>query len=182
MNGRSIYLALFSIALLAAWVGVAVFIATVMAPAAFAVLPTRTLAGALVGRALPVLFISGMVIGGAVAVLYSSSARAAAVGGVILLAGNASAQMIEWRLHTLLVALGAPIDSLAITDPRRIEFGRLHGVSVLLMAVGMLGAMAALVALMRRIQATTSAPHTFPSEHSDALSSRLASSPTRLIA
>ena len=41
----------------------------VVAPAAFAVLPTRTLAGALVGRVLPVLFWCGMLVGVGVAVL-----------------------------------------------------------------------------------------------------------------
>ena len=48
--------------LLSAWLGAAVLVATVVAPAAFAVLPTRTLAGALVGRVLPVLFIAGLVV------------------------------------------------------------------------------------------------------------------------
>ena len=42
--------ALISIALVAAWLGAALVVAAVVAPAAFDVLPTRTLAGALVGR------------------------------------------------------------------------------------------------------------------------------------
>ena len=51
------------IALLAAWLGATIIVGAVVAPAAFAVLPTRTLAGAVVGRVLPPLFWSGAVIG-----------------------------------------------------------------------------------------------------------------------
>jgi uncharacterized membrane protein len=36
-------------AVLAAWIGAALLVATVVAPAAFAVLPSRALAGAVVG-------------------------------------------------------------------------------------------------------------------------------------
>ena len=48
--------------LLSTWLGAAVLLATVVAPAAFAVLPSRTLAGALVGRVLPVVFIAGLIV------------------------------------------------------------------------------------------------------------------------
>jgi len=54
---------LIEIVLLAAWLGAAIFFSVVVAQAAFAVLPTRTLAGALVGRILPVLFFAGMILG-----------------------------------------------------------------------------------------------------------------------
>ncbi|MDE3217575.1 MAG: DUF4149 domain-containing protein, partial [Gemmatimonadota bacterium] len=42
------------------WLGAAVLLAAAVAPAAFAVLPSRSLAGDLVGRVLPVIFWSGM--------------------------------------------------------------------------------------------------------------------------
>src|SRR4029453_4191577 len=48
--------------LLSAWLGPPVLLAPVVAPAAFAVLPSRTLAGALVGRVLPVVFIAGLIV------------------------------------------------------------------------------------------------------------------------
>src|SRR2546430_1569733 len=48
--------------LLAVWIGAALLFALVVAPAAFAVLPSRTLAGALVGRGLPVIFYGGGVL------------------------------------------------------------------------------------------------------------------------
>jgi hypothetical protein len=144
------YAPVISMNLLAAWIAVAVFIAAVVAPAAFAVLPTRTLAGAMVGRVLPVLFWSGIVVGAAVIVLRATVARVAAIGGLVLLAGNAVALTIEHRLHALLVSLGGPIDSIAISDPRRIAFGRMHGLSVLCMAVGLVGASVALIVLLRQ--------------------------------
>src|SRR5690242_20503516 len=55
--------------LLAAWIGAALLFSIVVAPAAFAVLPSRTLAGALVGRVLPVIFYAGVVIGSLVVLL-----------------------------------------------------------------------------------------------------------------
>lgn len=173
MKDRWVYSALVSIALLAAWLGVAVFVAAVLAPAAFAVLPTRALAGALVARALPILFISGIVTGSLVVALSAGRSRLASLGGLLLLSGNAAASMVEQRLHAMLVAMGAPIDAIAGTDPRRIAFGRLHGLSVLVLGVGVVGASIALVVLMRRIRALQ--PTVTLSEHSDALSVRRAS-------
>ena len=151
MTRRRPYASLITMNGLAAWIGMAVFVAAVIAPAAFAVLPTRALAGALVGRALPVLFVSGIVLGAAVIALHATVMRVAALGGLVLLAGNSVALMIENRLHALLVSLGAPIDSIALTDPRRLAFGRMHGLSVLMMAIGLLGASVALVVLMRHV-------------------------------
>ena len=158
MTAQRPLLSLITMNLLAAWIGVAVFVAAVMAPAAFAVLPTRALAGALVGQALPVVFASGIVVGAAVIALHGTGPRAVALGALVLLAGNACAVMIENRLHALLVTLGAPIDSIAITDPRRVAFGRMHGLSVLLMGMALMGATVALVVLIRRFAAGSALP------------------------
>jgi hypothetical protein len=181
MSGRALYAALVSIALLAAWLGVALFIAAVIAPAAFAVLPTRALAGALVGRALPVLFVAGLALGAIITVGYASTARLVAIGGLILLAGNAAALMIERRLHSLLIVVGVPIDTLAMTDPRRLEFGRLHGISVLMMGIGVVGALIALVALARRIHADTAGTHRSSITRTDAWSAATVPPPSRFI-
>ena len=48
--------------LLSAWLGASILFAAVVAPAAFTILPSRSLAGALVGRVLPVVFASGLVV------------------------------------------------------------------------------------------------------------------------
>jgi len=69
--------------LLSAWLGAAVLVTTVVAPAAFAVLPSRTLAGALVGRVLPVLFIAGLVVALASLSLDSGEALMLLVTGLL---------------------------------------------------------------------------------------------------
>ena len=66
----------------AAWIGAALITVAVVAPGAFAVLPSRTMAGTMVGRVLPALFISGMVIGILVAVVTSSAPSAARPAGL----------------------------------------------------------------------------------------------------
>jgi hypothetical protein len=136
--------------LLAAWLGAAGLLAAAVAPAAFAVLPTRALAGALVGRVLPVLFWAGMLAGlGAAALAWRdrglpwTTARVAAALGVTL--GCAVAQLVIGpRIARLREAIGPSLDALAIGDPQRAAFGRLHGFSVLWMGVAMLAAIVAL--------------------------------------
>lgn len=134
--GRSLGAAL----ILAAWLGAAVFMAAVVAPAAFAALPTRTLAGALVGRALPVLFVAGMIAGGAAAFLRRES-RAGLVLALAVAAACAVAQFgVAPRIEALRRQLDVPLESLPRDDVRRAAFGRLHGLSVIWLGVGMLAA------------------------------------------
>src|SRR3954464_1395487 len=105
--------------LLAAGLGAALLGAAVVAPAAFAVLPTRTLAGALVGRVLPVIFWSGMLVGIAVLVVaYSAGAGVISfVGGAIVVVGCAVAQLvISPRIERIRDAVAGPIDALGIAD------------------------------------------------------------------
>jgi hypothetical protein len=135
--------------LLGAWIGAALLMAAAVAPAAFAVLPTRALAGALVGRVLPPVFVSGIVVGLAAALLaWSDGPLARARTALPLLAAGAClvAQfVIGPRIAKLRAEMGPSIEALAQTDPRRVEFGRLHGISVAWMGAGMLAAGAALV-------------------------------------
>lgn len=151
MSVRASASAVASLSLLAAWTGIAVFIAAVVTPAAFAVLPTRALAGALVGRTLPVLFVLGIVIGVLVAVLNQAmDAGRAVTGGAALLALMCvAALMVEQRLRAMLDAVGAPMDSLPATDVRRAAFGRLHGVSVMFLGMAVVGACIAFAVIAR---------------------------------
>ena len=156
MSARLAMPALASIVLLAAWLGAAILVAAVIAPAAFAVLPTRTLAGALVGRVLPVLFWSGMVIGVVVAALAARlPAPAWRVGGAVTLAAAciAAQLVVAPRIESVRAAIGGPVDALDPADPRRQAFGRLHGLSVAWMGLGMLGACVTLLLLVRSITA-----------------------------
>ena len=160
MNAPSPSAALISVSLLAAWLGAAGFVSAVITPAAFAVLPSRALAGALVGRALPVLFVLGIFCGVAVAVMHQSeqAERAVTRGATVLALANAAALLVAIRLRVIVAALGAPIDTLAPADPRRLAFGHMHGVSVLLLGVGLVSACVALVVLARRVNSLISAP------------------------
>ena len=147
--------------LLAMWLGGATVVATSVAPAAFAVLPSRALAGALVGRVLPHVFYAGMLVGIVAAALAwtdraapHTGARAAAALGTF--AACAVAQwIIAPRIEKVRAAIGPSVEALATTDPLRMQFGRLHGLSVLTMGVGMV---AAVVAIVYTLLATRARP------------------------
>lgn len=142
------------IVLVGAWLGAAALMASVVAPAAFAVLPTRSLAGALVGRVLPAVFWSGLLVGLTVAALsWWLPASAWCTGaGLTLAASCAAAQLVVApRIAAIRIATGGQIDALALDDPARQAFGRLHGISVAWMGLGGVAALIALVLLLRLI-------------------------------
>jgi hypothetical protein len=146
--------ALASVVLLAAWLGAALVVALAVAPAAFAVLPTRTLAGALVGRVLPVVFWSGMLVGLVVAAIgWSMPSRvwrtSAALGLVVACA--AAQLVVAPRIERVRAQIGGAVDALDPSDPRRQAFGRLHALSVAWMGVGGIAALVALVVLVRHL-------------------------------
>ena len=149
---RSPVLAFGIVVVLSMWLGAMLITSAVVAPAAFAVLPSRTLAGALVGRVLPVLFIAAIAIGAATVVASHRVNPSAVVASVVMIAASAIAQfMISPRIERIRTAVGGPIDALGVTDPRRMDFGRLHGISVLLLGLAGLGAVIALVTTARII-------------------------------
>lgn len=148
--------------LLAVWMGAALLFAAVVAPAAFSVLPSRTLAGALVGRVLPVLFYAGVVIGSAIVLLdiigRTGAWGRAAAGAVSALACAVAQLIVGTRIDRLRAAIGGPIDALAGDDPRRVAFGKLHAVSVAWLGVAMLAAAIALALAIRAVRTNTPAP------------------------
>jgi len=135
--------------LLGAWIGAALLMAAAVAPAAFAVLPTRALAGALVGRVLPPVFASGIVVGVIAAALALGGGPLARARTALPLVAAGACLVAQFvigpRITKLRAEIGPSIEALAQTDPRRVEFGRLHGISVAWMGAGMLAAGAALV-------------------------------------
>ena len=141
--------------LLAAWLGAALLTTTVVAPAAFAVLPTRTLAGALVGRVLPPLCLGGALAGALVAWAAWVERRSGgggrgtrarvALGATVVVACLAAQLGVAPRIERLRSSAGVPMDSLAPTDARRVAFGRLHGASVAALGAAMLAGGIALV-------------------------------------
>jgi hypothetical protein len=155
---------------LSAWLGAAILVAAVVAPAAFAVLPTRALAGALVGRVLPVLFYGGAAVGLIVTVLGRTTMPALMrmIAGAVMTATCLAAQLlVAPRIERVRIDAGRPIDELTVGDPRRTTFGRLHGASVVLLGVAAIAGGAALV-LTLRMMPVAAARHdhpTYPLEH-----------------
>jgi hypothetical protein len=139
--------------LLALWIGGALLFTLVVAPAAFAVLPTRTLAGALVGRVLPVIFYAGFAVG-AITVILDLSGRTGTwlrtgAAGVSAVACAVAQFVVGARIDRLRTSIGGPLDALAADDPRRVAFGRLHAISVGWLALAMLAAVIALAVTVR---------------------------------
>lgn len=129
--------------LVSAWMGAALLTVAVVAPGAFAVLPSRAIAGVMVGRVLPMVFGSGLALG--VLVALAAGLRAASPGAAItsLLASAACAVAlfgINPRIARLRMDIGGPVDALSMDDPRRVAFGLLHGYSVAGLGVAMLAA------------------------------------------
>ncbi len=143
-----------TIVLLAGWIGASLLVATVVAPAAFAVLPSRSLAGALVGRVLPALFWAGIAIG--CVVIVASRADGVrrvplAAGLIIVIACTASHLIVGPRIAALRDEIGVAVETLEPSDPRRAAFGRLHGLSVLGLGGGLVAAATALISLSRTV-------------------------------
>jgi hypothetical protein len=140
---------------LAFWLGAALFFVAVVAPGAFAVLPTRMIAGAIIGRVLRVLFLSG-VLAGLLVILVEwrvPSRRAVTgrmVGGFVTVVSCVIAQFaIAPRIEVLRGQIGGSLDSLPAGDARRMAFGRLHGLSVVLLGIAMLAMLGALALAVR---------------------------------
>ena len=141
--------------LLSAWLGAAVLVTTVVAPAAFAVLPSRTLAGALVGRVLPVLFIAGLVVALASLSLDSGDhGRAIRVRRALLVVAAVSCAAAQFavapRIERVRKEIAGPVEQLSPDDPRRVAFGRLHAASVAWLGVAMVADVTTLILVSLR--------------------------------
>ena len=144
--------------LCASWLGASLLLAAIVAPAAFAVLPSRALAGDMVGRVLPVVFWWGILVYVAISLLgrwtdatsrWKPRLLAAAVGG----AACVLAQFVVGRsIDALRVRIGGPVDALAITDPLRVAFGRMHAMSVAMLGIAMVCALVVVIVAAREPQ------------------------------
>lgn len=137
---------------LAIWLGASILFAAAVAPALFAVLPSRALAGEVVGRVLPVLLYSGVAI--AVFVGGSEALRGMRTRGLVALVVAATCGYgvsLGRRIDQMRASIGGPIDALDAADGRRVEFGRLHGASVGLLGVAMLAALVLIIMLARQL-------------------------------
>ena len=145
--------------LLGIWLGSAIFFSFAVAPSAFAVLPARELAGAIVTRTIGIVNVGGSLIGllllATALVGRSMAAKRAWTLEVIalallVLATGVGHWVISARMLALRLSMGRPIDDVAQNDPLRLAFNNLHGYSVAAMIVAMLAGLVAFILIARR--------------------------------
>ena len=135
--------------LVALWLGAAVFFIAV-AQSAFAVLPSRELAGSVVSRTLLIINVGGLIFG--LILLATSFFRQSNVKPlwlwterillVILTAACAVGQfVIGWWMSLVRAQIGRPIDEAAVDDPLRIQFNNLHQYSEWILLAAMIAAL-----------------------------------------
>jgi hypothetical protein len=135
-----------SAVVMALWLGAALLMAASVAPAAFAVLPSRAMAGNVVGRVLPVIFATGIAAGLVSAfMVWPSSRPRAALAGVTAACCGIAQFVIGPRIARLREAIGPSLEALAQDDPQRLAFGKLHAISVAWMGAGVVAAAAFLI-------------------------------------
>jgi hypothetical protein len=147
------------------WLGASIFFSVAVAPALFAVLPSRALAGDVVGRLLPPIFYAGIIAGLLVMVTqwrandgWSWRGREAAAF-VTVVSCTVAQLFIAPRIQRVRSEIPGPIEILSADDPRRVAFGRLHGVSVAWLGVAMLAALIAAIIAGRAMKASRRDTH-----------------------
>jgi hypothetical protein len=144
------------IALLGFWVGVAGLFSFVVAPGAFAVLPSSQLAGQVVSRVLSGVEIIGICIGlfflvlSLVARKHAVAAFDLIVASLLTLSMVVSRFAVSARLRGIREELGDQLAALSADDPVRSTFDLLHNVSVGLLAFSLFSAIVLLAVLIWR--------------------------------
>ncbi len=147
--------------LLILWLGAACFFSFAVAPSAFAVLPSREIAGAIVSRTLVIVNYSGLIVG--LILLASSLVRQTNVNRfqllaerlmllILTLACAAGQFVIALWLSLLKGQIGRPIDEVAVDDPLRVQFNNFHQYSVWVLATAMIAALVAYFLMSRKSQ------------------------------
>lgn len=154
MRGMSLLRFLY-VALLALWLGGAVALGGLAAPATFEVLQQeypdtgRSLAGRVFGETLRRFHLASYAAGAlmvmclaGIATMAPSPVGVGAKVGVVLamlIASAYSGVVVSPRIERMQQAIGQPVASLPAGDPRRGQFGRLHALSTALLAAGAAG-------------------------------------------
>jgi hypothetical protein len=144
--------------ILAIWLGAAVFFIFV-AQGAFAVLPQREMAGAVVNRSLATLNYGGLAI--ALIMIATSFLGSSRIGGASLwiervLIGTLGAAcaigqfVIGFWLASIRSQMGGPIDQVAPDDPLRLQFNDLHMWAQWILFAGMIAALIAFFVISAR--------------------------------
>ncbi|HZN11233.1 MAG TPA: DUF4149 domain-containing protein [Blastocatellia bacterium] len=146
------------LALLGLWLGAMSLFSFVVAPSAFAVLPTRQLAGDVVSRVLGWVEVLGLALGALLLVIWlltrPQSRKRLHFEFIVLTLMTGSMAVshffVSARLRALRSRFGDGLSLLAADDPTRVTFDRLHQVSVWLMGFTLLAALALIIHLVRR--------------------------------
>jgi hypothetical protein len=152
--------AFLEVLLLAVWLGSMMFFSFAVAPSAFAVLPSRELAGAMVTSSIAKVETIGLIIGPLLILLQATGWRARRAGtttktirlsliGVMTLAAAASHFWISPTMVLLRNSMSGGIDNLPSTDPLRLQFNDLHQYSVAAMSVALFAGLAVLFLTVR---------------------------------
>jgi len=148
-------LAFVEMLLLSVWLGSMISFSFAVAPSAFAVLPTRELAGALVTSIISKVELMGLVIGPLLILirLVRPSGTAKLLHIILLLVMTATAGLSRFSISPKMVSLrqemGGHIDDVPAADPLRIHFNDLHQYSVALMSAAMLAGIVVLFLTVR---------------------------------
>ncbi|MCC6329936.1 MAG: DUF4149 domain-containing protein [Acidobacteria bacterium] len=154
--------------LIGLWLGAAVFFVGV-AQSAFAVLPTRELAGMVVNRTLLILNVSGIIIG---VLLFAGSLIGNGAGKrvllwlervllVLIVAACAVGQFVlGFWLQLTRAQMGKPVDEVAVDDPLRIQFNNLHNYSEWVLMAAMVAALIAFFVMANRRAVTAASKGT----------------------
>jgi len=150
--------------LIVLWLGAACFFSFAVAPSAFAVLPSREIAGAIVSRTLAIVNYSGFVIG---LILLASSFVGRPFANrfrllserfllvVLTLACAVGQFVIAVWISIVKSQIGRPIEEIAIDDPLRIQFNNLHQYSVWALLTAMIAALIAYFLMTRASEKVT---------------------------
>ncbi|HKG21883.1 MAG TPA: DUF4149 domain-containing protein [Blastocatellia bacterium] len=132
------------ILLLSVWLGSMFFFSFMVPPSAFAVLPTRHLAGQIVASTLGKVELIGLITGALVVLVQLATwrLRGASVARLGLALAMIAAMAVShlWVSSTLVdlrASMGGIIDDVPATDPLRVQFNSLHRYSVALMMTAM---------------------------------------------
>ncbi len=143
--------------LLGVWLGSMMFFSFAVAPSAFAVLPTREMAGVIVTSTIGKVEVIGLVIGPVLILINilkpsrSSGAKLLRIGliGLMIVCAALSRFWISPSMVSLRAAMSGHIDDVSPADPMRLQFNDLHQYSVALMGIAIV---AGLVSLFLTVQ------------------------------
>lgn len=152
------------------WLGAAVFFIGV-AQSAFAVLPTRELAGSVVSRTLMIVNLSGLIIG--LILLLTSFIKNLNIKPfllwtervllILLTAACAVNQFVIaiWLAYVRAQFGGKPVDEIPLEDPLRIQFNQLHQYSVWILMGSMAAALVVFFLIARKSDKTVAVEKNF---------------------